>query len=103
MARTKATKQVKQTQVIELQQAATNGAKSSVEVRDALNQLRNEVIYPLTVLADLLTESDPEVATRILPQPTLEALGHLLDALVAKAEQILAEHGLSESEGESED
>ena len=103
MARAKATKPVKQAQVIERQQAATNGAKSSVEVRDALNRLRNEVIYPLQTLADLLTESDPAVATRILPQPTLEALGHLLDALVAKAEQILAEHGLSESEGESED
>jgi len=96
------TKAVKQTQVVERPQATNDGAKS-VEVRDALNRLRNEVIYPLTVLADLLTESDPAVATRILPQPTLEALGYLLDALVAKAEQILAEHGLSESEGESED
>ncbi len=102
MAKVKA-KATKQVQLIERQQATTNGAKSSVEVRDALNRLRNEVIYPLQTLADLLTESDPAVATRILPQPTLEALGHLLDALVAKAEQILAEHGLSESEGESED
>jgi len=102
MAKVKA-KATKQVQLIERQQAATNGAKSGVEVRDALNRLRNEVIYPLQTLADLLTESDPAVATRILPQPTLEALGYLLDALVAKAEQILAEHGLSESEGESED
>ena len=102
MAKVKA-KATKQVQLIERQQATTNGAKSSVEFRDALNRLRNEVIYPLQTLADLLTESDPAVATRILPQPTLEALGYLLDALVAKAEQILAEHGLSESEGESED
>ena len=102
MAKVKA-KATKQVQLIERQQAATNGAKSGVEVRDALNRLRNEVIYPLQTLADLLTESDPAVATRILPQPTLEALGYLLDALVAKAEQILAEHGLSESESESED
>ncbi|MEZ8219403.1 hypothetical protein B0813_002940 [Candidatus Fervidibacteria bacterium JGI MDM2 SSWTFF-3-K9] len=102
MAKVKA-KATKPVQLIERQQAATNGAKSSVEVRDALNRLRNEVIYPLQTLADLLTESDPAVATRILPQPTLEALGYLLDALVAKAEAILQEHGLSESEGESED
>ena len=102
MAKVKA-KATKQVQLIERPQATNDGAKSSVEVRDALNQLCNEVIYPLQTLADLLTESDPAVATRILPQPTLEALGYLLDALVAKAEQILAEHGLSESEGESED
>jgi len=102
MAKVKA-KATKQVQLIERPQATNDGAKSSVEVRDALNRLRNEVIYPLQTLADLLTESDPVVATRILPQPTLEALGYLLDALVAKAEAILQEHGLSESEGESED
>jgi len=102
MAKVKA-KATKQVQLIERPQATNDGAKSSVDVRDALNQLCNEVIYPLQTLADLLTESDPAVATRILPQPTLEALGYLLDALVAKAEQILAEHGLSESESESED
>jgi len=102
MAKVKA-KATKQVQLIERPQATNDGAKSSVEVRDALNQLCNEVIYPLQTLADLLTESDPAVATRILPQPTLEALGYLLDALVAKAEQILAEHGLSESKSESED
>jgi len=102
MARVKA-KATKQVQLIERPQATNDGAKSSVQIRDALNQLCNEVIYPLQTLADLLTESDPAVATRILPQPTLEALGHLLDALVAKAEAILQEHGLSESEGESED
>jgi len=103
MARAKATKPVKQAQVIERPQVANESAKTNVDARDALARLKNEVVYPLAVLSDLLTESDPAVATRILPQPTLEALGHLLDALVAKAEQILAEHGLSESEGESED
>ncbi len=101
MAKVKATKPVKQAQVIE--RVATNDGAKSVEVRDALERLKTEVIYPLATLADLLTESDPSVATRILPQPTLEGIGHLLDALVAKAEAILSEHGLSESEGESED
>ena len=96
------TKAVKQTQVVERPQATNDGAKS-FEVCNALNQLCNEVIYPLQTLADLLTESDPAVATRILPQPTLEALGYLLDALVAKAEAILQEHGLNENEGDSED
>ena len=95
MAKVKA-KATKQVQLIERQQATTNGAKSSVEARDALNRLRNEVIYPLQTLADLLTESDPAVATRILPQPTLEGIGWLLDSLVTKAEAILQEHGLNE-------
>ena len=94
MAKVKA-KATKQVQLIERQQAATNGAKSSIEVRNTLVQLRDEVIYPLTVLSDLLVKSDLSAATRILPQPTLEGIGWLLDSLVAKAEQILAEHGLS--------
>jgi len=82
-----------------LTQVTDNGTKS-VRVHDALTQLLEEVVYLLQVLADLLIQSNPEVAMRELPQPTLENLGWLLDSLVVKAETILREYGLSENESE---
>jgi len=61
--------------------------------------LKTEVVYPLATLSDLLVSSDADfVAGRDDPQTATEALGWLLDAVVAKAEQILREHGLSEDE-----
>jgi hypothetical protein len=85
MAKTKATKPV-------IEPVATNDGGKMVGVRDALYQLRDEVVYPLQALADLLTNANPDIAMRVSPQTTLEGIGWLLDALVVKAEAILREH-----------
>jgi hypothetical protein len=70
----------------------TNDGISNVALRDAISALKNEVIYPLVALADLLIEADPIVSGRIDPQPTLKSIGHLLNALVCRAECILREY-----------
>ena len=93
----KATKSTKPTIERPQVQLSNDGAKN-VAFRDALTRLCNEVIYPLQTLADLLTECNPDVATRELPQPTLEGIGWLIEGMTCKAEQILREHGLSEDE-----
>ncbi|MDT7892796.1 MAG: hypothetical protein LASZOEIN_001764 [Candidatus Fervidibacter sp.] len=70
----------------------TNNGVSNVALRDTISALKNEVIFPLVALADLLIEVDPIVGDRIDPQPTLKSIGHLLNALVTKAEVILREY-----------
>jgi hypothetical protein len=70
----------------------TDNGVSNVALRDTISALKNQVIYPLQTLADLLIEANPLVADRVDPQPTLQGIGHLLDALVTKAEVILREY-----------
>jgi len=70
----------------------TNNGVSNVALRDAIAALKDEVIFPLVALADLLIEADPVVSGRIDPQPTLKSIGHLLNALVCRAECILREY-----------
>jgi hypothetical protein len=70
----------------------TNDGVSNVALRDTIAALKDEVIFPLVALADLLIEVDPVVSGRIDPQPTLKSIGHLLNALVTKAEVILREY-----------
>jgi hypothetical protein len=70
----------------------TNDGVSNVALRDTISALKNEVIFPLVALADLLIEADPIVGDRIDPQPTLKSIGHLLNALVCRAECILREY-----------
>ena len=70
----------------------TNDGISNVALRDAISAMKNEVIFPLVALADLLIEADPIVGDRIDPQPTLKSIGHLLNALVCRAECILREY-----------
>jgi hypothetical protein len=67
---------------------------SNLNLRDCISALRNEVIYPLQTLSDLLlaAHSLAYIADRVEPQSTLEGIGHLLDALVTKAEVILREY-----------
>jgi hypothetical protein len=71
----------------------TNNGVSNVALRDTIAALRNEVIYPLQTLSDLLlaAHSLAYIADRVEPQSTLEGIGHLLDALCVKAETILRE------------
>jgi hypothetical protein len=71
----------------------TNNGISNVALRDAISALKNEVIYPLQTLSDLLlaAHSLAYIADRVEPQSTLEGIGHLLDALCVKAETILRE------------
>jgi hypothetical protein len=70
----------------------TNDGVSNVALRDCISALKNEVIFPLVALSDLLIEADPIVGDRIDPQPTLKNIGHLLNALVCRAECILREY-----------
>jgi hypothetical protein len=70
----------------------TNDGISNVALRDTIAALKDEVIFPLVALADLLIEVDPVVSGRIDPQPTLKSIGHLLNALVCRAECILREY-----------
>ena len=70
----------------------TNDGVSTVALRDTIAALKDEVIFPLVALADLLIEVDPVVSGRIDPQPTLKSIGHLLNALVCRAECILREY-----------
>jgi hypothetical protein len=70
----------------------TNDGVSNVALRDTIAALKDEVIFPLVALADLLIEVDPVVSGRIDPQPTLKSIGHLLNALVCRAECILREY-----------
>jgi hypothetical protein len=70
----------------------TNDGVSNVALRDTIAALKDEVIFPLVTLADLLIEADPIVSGRIDPQPTLKSIGHLLNALVCRAECILREY-----------
>jgi hypothetical protein len=71
----------------------TNNGVSNVALRDAISALRNEVVYPLQTLSDLLlaAHSLAHITDRVEPQSTLEGIGHLLDALCVKAETILRE------------
>jgi hypothetical protein len=70
-----------------------NGVSNvALRVRDTVSALQHEVIFPLVALADLLIEVDPIVGDRIDPQPTLKSIGHLLNALVCRAECILREY-----------
>jgi hypothetical protein len=70
----------------------TNNGVSNVALRDTISALKDEVIFPLVALADLLISADPIVSGRIDPQPTLKSIGHLLNALVCRAECILREY-----------
>jgi hypothetical protein len=70
----------------------TNDGVSNVALRDTIAALKDEVIFPLVALADLLISADPLVSGRIDPQPTLKSVGHLLNALVCRAECILREY-----------
>ncbi|MFA0734362.1 MAG: hypothetical protein OGMRLDGQ_000862 [Candidatus Fervidibacter sp.] len=70
----------------------TNNGVSNVALRDTIAALKDEVIFPLVALADLLIGVDPIVSGRIDPQPTLKSIGHLLNALVCRAECILREY-----------
>ena len=70
----------------------TNDGISNVALRDTIAALKDEVIFPLVALADLLIEVDPVVGNRIDPQPTLKSIGHLLNALICRAECILREY-----------
>jgi hypothetical protein len=70
----------------------TNDGVSNVALRDTIAALKDEVIFPLVALADLLISADPIVSGRIDPQPTLKSIGHLLNALVCRAECILREY-----------
>jgi hypothetical protein len=72
----------------------TNNGVSNVALRDCISALKNEVIYPLQTLSDLLlaAHSLAYITDRVEPQSTLEGIGHLLDALCVKAETILREH-----------
>jgi len=74
------------------QMQPTNDGVSNVALRDTIAALKDEVIFPLVALADLLIEVDPVVSGRIDPQPTLKSIGHLLNALVCRAECILREY-----------
>jgi hypothetical protein len=74
------------------QMQPTNDSVSNVALRDTIAALKDEVIFPLVALADLLISADPIVSGRIDPQPTLKSIGHLLNALVTKAEVILREY-----------
>jgi hypothetical protein len=79
----------------------TNNGVSNVALRDTIAALRNEVIYPLQTLSDLLlaAHSLAYIADRVEPQSTLEGIGHLLDALCVKAKTILREHLDETNEG----
>jgi hypothetical protein len=70
----------------------TNNSVSNVALRDCISALKNEVIFPLVALSDLLIEADPIVGDRIDPQPTPKSIGHLLNALVCRAECILRDY-----------
>jgi hypothetical protein len=70
----------------------TNDGVSNVALRDTIAALKDKVIFPLVALADLLISADPIVSGRIDPQPTLKSIGHLLNALVCRAECILREY-----------
>jgi len=70
----------------------TNNGINNVALRDTISALKDEVIFPLVALADLLISADPIVSGRIDPQPTLKSIGHLLNALVCRAECILREY-----------
>jgi hypothetical protein len=70
----------------------TNDGVSNVALRDTIAALKDEVIFPLVVLANLLISADPIVSGRIDPQPNLKSIGHLLNALVCRAECILREY-----------
>jgi hypothetical protein len=70
----------------------TNDGVSNVALRDTIAALKDEVIFPLVTLGDLLIEANPVVSGRIDPQPTLKSIGHLLNALVCRAECILREY-----------
>jgi hypothetical protein len=74
------------------QMQPTNDGVSNVALRDTIAALKDEVIFPLVALADLLISADPIVSGRIDPQPTLKSIGHLLNALVCRAECILREY-----------
>jgi hypothetical protein len=74
------------------QMQPTNDGVSNVALRDTIAALKDEVIFPLVTLADLLIEADPIVSGRIDPQLTLKSIGHLLNALVCRAECILREY-----------
>jgi len=70
----------------------TNNGINNVALRDTISALKDEVIFPLVALADLLISADPIVSGRIDPQPTLKSIGHLLNALVCRAKCILREY-----------
>jgi hypothetical protein len=67
---------------------------SNLNLRDCISALRNEVIYPLQTLSDLLLAAHSLVieASFHSDQPTPEGIGLLLDALVTKAKVILREY-----------
>jgi hypothetical protein len=69
----------------------TNDGVSNVALRDTIAALKNEVIFPLVALADLLTNTEPAFLFAD-QRETLTAIGKLLSLLAEKAECILRDY-----------
>jgi hypothetical protein len=71
----------------------TNDGVSNVVLRDCISALKNEVIFPLVALADLLTNTEPVFAFAD-QRKTLMGIGKLLSLLAEKAECILRDYSV---------
>jgi hypothetical protein len=71
----------------------TNNGVSNVALRDTIAALKNEVIFPLVALADLLTSAEPVFAFAD-QRKTLMGIGKLLSLLAEKAECILRDYNV---------
>jgi hypothetical protein len=71
----------------------TNDGVSNVALRDTIAALKNEVIFPLVALADLLTNAEPAFAFANQHE-TLTAIGKLLSLLAEKADSILRDYSV---------
>ena len=69
----------------------TNNDVSNVALRDTIAALKDEVIFPLVALADLLTNAEPVFAFAD-QRETLTAIGKLLSLLAEKADSILRDY-----------
>jgi hypothetical protein len=69
----------------------TNDGVSNVALRDTIAALKDEVIFPLVALADLLTNAEPVFAFAD-QRETLMGIGKLLSLLAEKAECILRDY-----------
>jgi hypothetical protein len=71
----------------------TNDGVSNVALRDTIAALKDEVIFPLVALADLLTNAEPVFAFAD-HRETLMGIGKLLSLLAEKAECILRDYSV---------
>jgi hypothetical protein len=71
----------------------TNDGVSNVALRDTISALKNEVIFPLVALADLLTNTEPAFAFAD-QRETLTGIGKLLSLLAEKADDILRNYSV---------